>query len=644
MSATATAPSVTPEERLRTRALDTLKTAALEAILASDEPLRTVDLGREVADRLQLSLNEEELGGLSSLVRMVLDSDPMFSQSNRQWDLAVRMGRAEADRRKPVERAIEDFIDLLGHPTDPHPVAVLVAAMYGRDPEYYERMMERVAPTREQFFLTRDKKIGITRWLIEITSDEPEDVEYDNFEDTSYLDALRPVAEKAKGGSPRELAQAIIKNAGDPVSTKALSYFVWRAFPDSEPQAVFNELYSDGGRLSRGPSWETEAAGKQVMDTLRKLAQNPDDVAGLVAAAAPAEEEDRSGFMVQTTARVSDEDLDQVYNYMLREERTYRISELCQQVLEAFPGSRTYADIHQSLRSRMTEDPRFSWVGTERFRTFGSIPAEIENIPEGLALDEGEYLGEEGVEIDRMVDPREWKAGLDEQVMEYQVQDFGDDDSDVPAIPPAKLVSSPPLHHYVAGTRYLRNADRGFFPVEPSVVQVTLLSGDQRFDVWVHGRLGLIFGLKEWYDANLPWVGGKFTLERTDQPDEFRLNHTAGDTEPLMDIPMDKLQELLILRGEAAAEGLPLTEIVTRVLKSNADGLPFVTLFAAVNVVRRVRRAQVASVLSGQKSFQQTAGQWTFDEKKAAKATKKKGGPKRPMRGMIDDDDEFEYE
>src|SRR5688572_32251856 len=91
-------------EQLRSRALDLLRITILDSILESDEPLRTVDAARNAADVLDLDLSEEELGGLASLARMVLDSDPLFSQSNRQWDLALRMGRAEGDRRKPVEQ------------------------------------------------------------------------------------------------------------------------------------------------------------------------------------------------------------------------------------------------------------------------------------------------------------------------------------------------------------------------------------------------------------------------------------------------------------------------------------------------------------------------------------------------------------
>lgn len=645
MTVEALKPADAAEDRLRSRALDAIRTCTLEVILNSDEPLRTVDAARAVAEHLGLALNEEELGGLSSVVRMVLDSDPLFSQSNRQWDLALRMGRAEGDRRKPVERAIEDFIDLLGRPSRPHPVAVLVSSVYGRDSAYYEAMIERLAPTRPQFFPARDGRFGITRWLIDISSDEPEDVEYDNFDDTTVLNALREVARAASGEGPTEFAIDVVRRAGDPVENRALLFLTWSKFPDIDPDELFVDLFaSPEVVLERGPVWVTAESHQQVLEEIRTLSANPETATDLVAATVPAEDED-TGILAPTTVRVSDEDLEQVYDFMAQNERSYRVSELCQQALESFPGSRTYPGVVASLTSRMREDERFQWVGFERFRLQGTVPPEVELLPEGLAFDEGEYLGEEGAEVDKVLDPREWKHGLEEQVQHYLVQDVGDDSTAPQANPAARLEVSPPLHHYVAGTRYLRNSDRGFFPVEPELVQVTLSAPDgSRFEAWVNNRLGLLYGLKEWYDANLPWVGGKFTIEHGSQQDEYVLNY-SGEVEPLMDISTERLQQLLPLRGEAASEMLPLTEIVLRLLRAYPDGVHFVTLFTEVNVVRRVRRAQLASILSGQRYFQQVQGQpglWHYDEKRAQKS-KKKGGPKRPMREYYDEDEGDEF-
>ena len=110
------------------------------------------------------------------------------------------------------------------------------------------------------------------------------------------------------------------------------------------------------------------------------------------------------------------------------------------------------------------------------------------------------------------------------------------------------------------------------------------------------------------------------------------------------------LDKRAALRGEAATERLPLSEIVLRILKAHPEGIHFVTLFTEVNVVRRVRRAALASILSSQRYFAQTtaeSGLWIYDEKRAAKTrTKKKTGPRR-VREWDDDDDsneEFEFE
>jgi hypothetical protein len=639
--------SATGEERLRSRALDLLRTTTLEVVLEAAEPLRTADLARLVGERLALRLTDEEQGGLASLVRLVLDSDPLYSQANRQWDLALRMGRAEGDRRKPVERSLEDFIDLIGHPVTAKPISVLAAAVYGRLPDYYEKMLSRIAPTSQHFFVLNRNEIAISRWLIDISSDEAEDVEYDNFPDTTVVRVLKDVAREIQADDALDFAVELIERAGEPVDGRALQFVTWSTFPDIEPEELFAELYEHSGvSLERGPAWVTQDGHAQVLDTLRAIFRSPENLTDLVAASVPSDDEEL-GILAPTTARVSDDDLDQVIQYMEGEERTYRLGELLQHVLEAFPGSRTYADIQESLRTRMSEDPRVLWVGFERFRVAGTVPADADILPESFTFDEDVYLGEDGEEIDRAVDVSEWKPGLEEQIQHYLVQDIGDDDT-VAGPAPKSLVSSPPLHQYIAGVRYLRLSERNFFPASPDLVQVTLIApDDSRFDVWVNNRLGLLTGLKEWYDANLPWVGGQFTLEPTAQPEEYALKY-SGEVEPLMNVPLDRLQQLLALRGEAATERLPLSEIVLRILKAHPEGIHFVTLFTEVNVVRRTRRSTLASILSGQRYFSQTGAEtaiWIFDEKRAAKTRgKKKAGPRRVREWDDDDDNDEEFE
>jgi hypothetical protein len=224
-----------------------------------------------------------------------------------------------------------------------------------------------------------------------------------------------------------------------------------------------------------------------------------------------------------------------------------------------------------------------------------------------------------------------WKARLEEQLLDPRIQDMGDDDTTPAATPPATLRCSPPMHHYIMGTLYLPNLAGGFFPTEPDLVELVVVTPDgERREMWWNNRLGMLLGLKEWYDANLPWTGGVFTLEPTAMPDEFNLVYT-GETDPELEVRTERLQTLLVLRATAESQALPLTEVLIRLMKGHPQGIDFITLFVEANIVRRVRRALVASVLSGHRGFQQKPDEpslWIYDEKRAEKAARR-GRPKR---------------
>lgn len=634
----------TGAEARRERAIRTVRDAAFAALLAADAPQRTTDLARAVAEQCGLATDENSLGAVAPLVRMVLDRDPAFTHTARQWDLSAREGRSEADRKRPVERTIEELIQTVGQPVAAHEVAPLVSAIYGREPEYYSAMIERMAPTRPQFFVAPMGRVGLSRWLLEVTSDDATDVELDNFEDPGELEPARAAAARLEGngayGAPLDLARAIIEAADAPLSNRAVSYLVWERFPDVEPQALFNDLLVTGPESLRpGPYWESQAAREADRAAIRELASSPDLAQEALEAVAPVEEVSVAAAPIQS---VGDEDLEQVYAYMANDLRTYRLSELCQEVLESFPGSRNYAAVRDALQERMRADGRFLWVGTERFRLDGTMPDEIDAVPEGLAFDERAFVNDEGEAVDKLLPPDRWKHLLEQQVQDPLVQDLGDDDTRPGDTVPEQLRAAIPMHHYVAGTLYIHHVDRPFFPLEPDLVSLDFVTPDgDRHEVWLNNRLGLIFGLKEWYDAHLPWTGGVFTLEPTGQPDEYRLVHT-GETEPALDIPVDRLQQLLQLRATAETDLITLTSVLTQILKGQTEGIPFVRLFGEVNVVRRSPRALVASVLSGHRGFQQRPDQpgiWFFDEKRAEKTRK---GSRAPKRIVFEEDEELD--
>src|SRR5213075_426075 len=127
-------------------------------------------------------------------------------------------------------------------------------------------------------------------------------------------------------GSPLEYAQAIIEAADAPLSNRAVSYLVWEKFRDIEPLALFNDLLVTAAEALRpGPLWESARAREADRAAIRELAASPELAQSALAASAPVKEAVVAAAPAQT---VGDEDIEQVYDYMAKDLRTYRLSEV----------------------------------------------------------------------------------------------------------------------------------------------------------------------------------------------------------------------------------------------------------------------------------------------------------------------------
>ncbi|MES2460559.1 MAG: hypothetical protein V4671_08235, partial [Armatimonadota bacterium] len=93
----------------------------------------------------------------------------------------------------------------------------------------------------------------------------------------------------------------------------------------------------------------------------------------------------------------------------------------------------------------------------------------------------------------------------------------------------------------------------------------------------------------------------------------------AAENDRRVFIAPARMSELMGLREQADEGGDMATfDIVCEILAHYPKGLDFVETITEVNVVRRVTRRKVASVLSNYYCFVQKAGQdqWRFDPKK----------------------------
>jgi hypothetical protein len=64
-------------------------------------------------------------------------------------------------------------------------------------------------------------------------------------------------------------------------------------------------------------------------------------------------------------------------------------------------------------------------------------------------------------------------------------------------------------------------------------------------------------------------------------------------------------------------------DLVKYILEHSNAAMTFLSILTELNVVRRVRRRQLASILSAWSGFSVRAGSWTFDAKKAVQGFNK---------------------
>ena len=72
----------------------------------------------------------------------------------------------------------------------------------------------------------------------------------------------------------------------------------------------------------------------------------------------------------------------------------------------------------------------------------------------------------------------------------------------------------------------------------------------------------------------------------------------------------------MILQERSETEELANFDIIKEIMEHYRKGIEFVTLLTEVNIVRRVTRRMVASILSEYHCFFQRSGAWVYDAKK----------------------------
>ena len=578
----------------------------MDYLLAHPEPAKTTDLIPAVS----------VAAVTPRVVRGILSHSNRFVSMNRRWDIATRHDPGALT----LERALNSILQVVGRPVTLRDLAAELAHTLGRTPDYYAEILPKFLRERSWYVPLRDGSWGWHEWFLKVGPDE-DAVLFDNFFMSPLeeeVEAIRPVALRFSWNPANivDSALAFIQSLDQSISNTVLSFFAWKATPDTfNPLDFFAELETlPGAVLLCGGRWCPTQLKREFEKVYHDLGQREEPVA--------AEEEEA---VREERIHLDADDLEQVYKIMAGSDRSWRVPELVETAFDLTEGDRGYEDAVQQLNLMMLNEERFLWVGTDRWREAGTLPEFVFDVPDQLTIQQYIFEDENGDPIDIELDDRGIDEGLQQAASVLLVQDFGDRDSEGVGIG-ERLESFQlwvTLHHRETGTLPVLPAYRGLFPEAPDIIEVMVRpNSGPRFPVWVNDTLETIFGFGQWFiECDIPMSGAVFTLSRSHVEGEYRLDYT-GAAEPRLVIDSERLDELEMLKIEAESENpLPTFEIIRRVMAPYAQkGLSFVRLWTEVNAVRRTRRRMIASILSAYQCFVPvTRGSdiWWYDEKRA---------------------------
>lgn len=562
------------------------------AILNAGAPLKVSEAAR-ACNRPDVDLR---------LARVVLASMPhRFALADRKWTVTTR----NADPRRPVERLIEDLLETIGQPLQVSAIAAEIAAVVGRPAEAMLGVVERLVKNSERFAPIGARGYVRACWLLDVRSEDPEDVLFDNFLESTDIAPYESAATAIKPGDPASVA-AFLDAVGEPVPGKVVQFLAWRADPRGfEPMAFLNALLDTGAVALSTRMWIGPAVAAELGLAFPAIAERPvsDDVV-----AAPD---------VSEPLTINDEEREQLVDFVLRSDGTTFVARMLEDVFEVTEGEPTFEADRQSVLDCLRSDPRVVWIGGDRFMPTGAIPDYVFTVPESLKFVEGQYLDSEGNEMDILLEDDGLSGGLKAEIMSPLAQDVLDEEPlETPeGEAPVTVRCVLRFHHKEIGTFPLCQLPPGYFPSETNIVQVDVeLPNGQVVQAWVNHDTRLMYGLLDWYETVPIDSGAVFYIERK-APDRYAITF-GEETEPELFVSRNRLNDLLDLRVQAEEEDMSTFDILRTIMEHYRKGLVFITALTEVCLVRRTRRRTVASILSGYHCFFQRDRRWVFDARK----------------------------
>lgn len=565
----------------------------------------------EIADDLQ-----KDGLGLAAIRALLASNEDKFSYHERRW---VPTSRILGEGR-PFAECVRLVTEKFGGPMPIELVIKEVAHFKGLDESYCEEMVQRLVDADGDIFVTANMEVALRDWTFSATDQ--------NVEDALLIDGV-PMDEvemiQKKLGDYNWLAPGAFTKAVEqvaPVNLKAIAAACWLSMNPQDPKSYHqfdwrkfaSEVLSIEGFVF-GPdgSLRKESEAKQWINAAVKFAER---------IASSVEIEDAQPIEVKTA------DIAKMAAKIAASEESITATRLLEEFYEITPSVKTFPDDLANVKAGLASDANVWWVGGDRFRKPGTAPDFIYSVPELFDHIDTEVEDEDGDYVDSEITDEGLSTTLRKLLSHPLATDVLDEEIfPAPKQQPEQLrLVLRPIHREL-GTFPLSQIPTGWLDEKPGIQELIFVDATGREQqVWMNTDARLMFNLLEWFFEQPVESGAVFTLNKTSKPNVLEFAW-LDQTDPVVFISNQRMDELRDI--QAASEGKTTLQLLQEVMSHWPKGADFLTILWELNVVRRVRRRLVASLLTNYLCFYQRSGSpvWHFDSKKVEQGfdkTKKK--------------------
>lgn len=607
------------QELIEDYAWSLLMDEVTSAIARCDEAARVP----EIVEQLRRS-------GLSvgvGLVSMALgagaspeDGSPRLfvQEGRRRWELAWRAEGGSLDG------AMRACLNCAARPLPIDELARQAAIAVQQGPKETFDIVSRLVQTRDTYF-THGGKVGLSSWLLKVTSDDVEDVIWDNFfEQPDGARAVLDDLDAIRGSTVEEVALRAFDHLGYGVTAKLVQLARWRLTGgEFDARADFVALAeSPQVYLARDHCVFPAEAKKVFMEAIAAVAEGVDDVV-------PDDEGDEEAILDEI--RIGPDEVAQAIEYVMAAPASVPVEELTEHILEVQPDETGFSLVAARFDEALRQQGEIAMCGRGRWIAPQNRPeGQFSEVPGPLMVTVVHVLTPQGEPVDVELDDTGLEGNLVALVRDPQREDVcGEEEVAIDprtAPRPAFVRWAVPYHHVEAGTLKVRRIDADFYGGTTGLAECVFhFEEGGTYRTWANFNLALVYGLGDFYTDHCPPSGAVLIVQPTAVSGEYLLRFD-GETDDDMELTEQRLGELLALREEARRTTMSMFAIVRQILEQHAGGATFERLVTEVNVVRRTRRRLIASVLSLYHCFSTRSREkelWVFDPRKLDQGRRK---------------------